>query len=302
MSLVALAPSLPIPDEGMGGSMVTGALAAVWAVNAAFWIYVIAVIGKWFWPNASWKDDDQIGLKTILAALIFLGGGLFAGGFQGLLHLLLTFKDFAATLKVVLPDLLVGVAVLGGVVMFAVPKTNHGEHPKVLRMTAGAIALTGAIATVLSLDRLLTTLFHWPDWYSVADSLTTLITSVAMLGGGGYFFAKMSGMEVPDIQVPTQAGSPPVGGGGAGGGQPAVGGYQQPQQPPQQPGYQAPPQQQPPAQGGYQPPPQQPPGGYQPPQGGGYQPPSPSGPPAPSAPPAPSGPPRPQGGYRPPNR
>ncbi|GEM_PF-1365915 len=300
--VLALAPSLPMPPMGGGG--ILGPLAAgLWALPIAAAIYLICTVGKVFSPECSWKDDDQIGLKVIVSALILVGTGLFAAGLQGFLHLITTFKNFGPTLKVVLPDLLVGAVVLGGAIMFAVPQTNHETQPKVLRMTAGAIALTGAVATVLALDNFLATLFAWPDYYSVAGALTSLVTAVAVLGGSGYFFAKFVGIAVPDLPMP--AGVAAVGqavGQAAYQQQAQAQAYQQPvaQQPaPQAAAYQAPQAQAPQAQApqaGYQVPQPQAGAGYQaPPQpGAGYQ--------APQAPQAPSGPPRPQGGYRPPGQ
>lgn len=255
VTLTALAPSLP----GLSGG--SGAFAAALAVPVAGAIYFLLTWGKRSAGECSWRDDDQIGLKVIVGALIMVGTVLFAVGLQGLLHLLMTFKNFVPTIKAVLPDLLVGVVVVGGSIMFAVPKTNHAQQPKALRLTAGAIALVGAVATVINLDELLKTIFQWPSWSAVAGALTSLVTSVVVFGGSGYLYAKMIGVEVPDIPLPAEA-------------QAAVqqAGYQQ--QPQQQAGY----QQQPaaPQQGGYQQPqPQQ--GGYQQPQQGGYQQPGPGG-------------------------
>jgi hypothetical protein len=289
--LLALAPSIPgVPAVGGFGT-----IAAAATIPVAGAIYVLLFWGKRSAGECSWREDEQIGLKVIVGTLIMMGTALLAGGFQGLLHLLLTFKNFGPTLKVVLPDLLVGAAVLGGSIMFAVPKTNHAQQPKALRLTAGAIALVGAVATVMGFDTLLKTIFLWPSWSDVVDSLTSLITSVAVFGGAGYMYAKMIGVEVPDIPMPQQ---------------PTQAQAQQYQQPAQQQ-YQAAPQQaapqqayQQPAQQQYQQPPQQqaypsaPPqgGGYPPPQGGGYPPQQGgSAPPRPGAPPAPGG-----GGYPPP--
>lgn len=287
--LVALAPSIPgVPSIGGFGT-----IAAAAAIPVAGAIYVLLFWGKRSAGECSWREDEQIGLKVIAGTMIMMGTALLAGGFQGLLHLLLTFKNFGPTLKVVLPDLLVGAAVLGGSIMFAVPKTNHAQQPKALRLTAGAIVLVGAVATVLGLDSLLKTIFLWPSWSDVVDSLTSLITSVAVFGGAGYMYAKMIGVEVPDIPMPQQPSQSQ-----------AQQQYQQPAQQyqaaPQQPA--APPQQyQQPAQQQYQQPPQQqayPPqaGGYPPQQAGGYPPPQAGG----SAPPRPGGPPAPGGGGYPP--
>jgi hypothetical protein len=280
--LLALAPSIPgVPSVGFG----TIAAAATLPVAGA--IYILLFWGKRSAGECSWREDEQIGLKVIVGTMIMMGTALLAGGLQGLLHLLLTFKNFVPTIKVVLPDLLVGAAVLGGAIMFLVPKTNHSQQPKALRLTAGAIALVGAVSTVMGLDDLLKTIFLWPSWSDVVDSLTSLITSVAVFGGSGYMYAKMIGVAVPEIPMPQQAQQQYQ--------QPAAQQYQQQaaqqqayQQPAQQQQYQQPaqPQYQQPAQGGGYPPQG---GGYPPPQGGG------SAPPRPGAPPAPGG-----GGYPPP--
>jgi hypothetical protein len=279
--LVALAPSIPgVPSVGFG----TIAAAATLPIAGA--IYILLFWGKRSAGECSWREDEQIGLKVIVGTLLMMGTALLAGGLQGLLHLLLTFKNFVPTIKVVLPDLLVGAAVLGGTIMFVVPKTNHSQQPKALRLTAGAIALVGAVSTVMGLDSLLKTIFLWPSWSDVVDSLTSLITSVAVLGGSGYLYAKMIGVQVPDIPMPQQAAQQQQ--------------YQAPAQQYQQQAaqQQAAPQQQyqQPAQQQYQQPYPQQGGGY-PPQGGGYPPPQGGGsaPPRPGAPPAPSG-----GGYPPP--
>jgi hypothetical protein len=256
VTLTALAPSFP----GMSGG--TGAIAAGLAIPTAAAIYFLLTWGKRSSGECSWRDDEQIGLKVIVGTLIMIGTLLFAVGLQGLLHLLMTFKNFVPTLKAVLPDLLIGVVVVGGTIMFAVPKTNHGAQPKALRLTAGAIALFGAVATVIALDDLLKTIFQWPSWSAVAGALTWLLTSVVVFGGSGYLYAKMIGVEVPDIPAPAlgqqqqqaqpQAQPAPQ----QGYAQPQQGGYAQPQQG----GYQQP-------QGGYQQP--APGGGGYPPQGGG---------------------------------
>ncbi len=221
---------------------------------AALAIYFLLVWGGRT-PESTWKADDQIGIKVIVAALIMLGTILFVTGLQGLLHLLLTFKEFGTRMKEILPHLLVGAATLGGTVLFVIPRTNHEQFPKALRLTTGAIALVAVITCVWSLDSLLVTIFKWPGWSQVTDTLTTLLTAMIVVISSGYFFAKLSGLAVPDLPMPSgqppQQGYPPQG-------------YQQPgyQQPPQ-PGYQQPGYQQPPQ--GYQQPPQYP--GQQPPQG-----------------------------------
>lgn len=215
-------------------------------------IYALLIWGQRS-ADSSWKADDQIGIKVIASALILIGTMLFVTGLQGLLHLLLTFNDFGTRMKEILPHLLVGAAALGGTVLFVIPRTNHDQFPKAMRLTTGAIALIAIIGTVASLDSLLVTIFKWPGWSQVTDTLTTLLTAIIVAVGSGYFFAKLSGLAVPEIPIPS--GQP----------QPQQGFTPQQQQYPTQgqvPGY--PPQQ------GYQQPGQYPPG--QQPQPGQYPP------------------------------
>ncbi|WP_181197988.1 hypothetical protein [Enhygromyxa salina] len=271
----------------MDGGGVFGSVAAAFALPVAAAIYILLFWGKRSSGECSWREDDQIGLKVIVGTLIMVGTALFAGGLQGLLHLLLTFKEFVPRIKAALPDLLVGAVVVGGAIMFAVPKTNHEQQPKALRLTAGAIALVGAVATVVGLDSLLKTVFQWPSWHAVAGSFTTLLTSAVVFAGAGFLYAKMVGVEVPDIPMPANAPAQVQAHAQPAQAQPQQG-YQQPAQVQPQQGYQQP------QQGGYQQP-QQP----QQPQGGGYP---PSGQSGGSAPPRPGGgaaPPPGGGGYPP---
>jgi hypothetical protein len=291
-SLVTLALAPSIPGVPMGGGGLFSAIAAGLAIPVAGAIYVLLFWGKRSAAECPWREDDQIGLKVIVGTLIMVGTALLAGGLQGLLHLLLTFKEFAPRIKAALPDLIVGAAVVGGAIMFAVPKTNHTEHPKALRLTAGAIALSSAVATVIGLEDLLKTTFNWSSWHNFAGSFTSLLTAAIVFAASGYLYAKMIGVEVPDIPLPTE--SPQQGQAQFTGQQPQgqmapqqvqapapapappqQGGYQQPQQggypPQQQAGY--PPQQQagyPPQQGGGSAPPRPGGGGYPPPGGGPY--------------------------------
>jgi hypothetical protein len=273
-----------------------GSIAAGLTIPVAGAIYILLFWGKRSSGECSWRDDDQLGLKVIVGTLIMVGTALFAGGLQSLLHLLLTFKEFVPRLKGAMPDLLVGAVVLGGAIMFLVPKTNHEQEPKALRLVAGAIALTGAVATVLGLDAFLKTVFQWPDWFAVAGSFTSLVTALVVFGGSGYLYAKMVGVEVPDIPMPAEAQAQfqqqqqqqqQQ--------QPAQQAYQQQQQA-QQPAQQAYQQPQQPAQQAYQQPAQPQQGGYQQPQQGGYQQPQQGGG---APPPRPGGGP-PPGGYGPP--
>jgi hypothetical protein len=233
----AQVPGLPSTDD-LGSTAVV-----MMTLFVTLAIYALLILGQRA-PDSSWKADDQIGIKVIASALILLGTMLFATGLQGLLHLLLTpFDEFGTRMKEILPHLLVGAAALGGTVLFVIPRTNHELFPKALRLTTGAIALLAVITTVISLDSLLVTIFKWPGWSPVTDTLTTLLTAIIVAVGSGYFFAKLSGLAVPEIPIPS--------------GQPQQGMTMQQQQYPTQgqvPGY--PPQQ------GYQPPQGQP--GYPP--------------------------------------
>lgn len=252
-------PSLSIFDALLGPALV---------LPITLLIYLLLVWGQRA-PDSKWKADEQIGIKIIAAALILLGTVLFATGLQGLLHLLLTFKEFGAKLKEILPHLLVGAVTLGAAVLFVIPRTNHEQFPKALRLTTGAITLIGTLATIWSLDSLLVTVFKWPGWSPVANALTTLLTAAIVTLGAGYFFARLSGMAVPAIPLPTQ----PSQGMPMAQGQPMQGPPMQGQYPQQQqqyatqgqvPGY--PPQQQAPQQQGYAQT-QYPPQGQQPPYG-----------------------------------
>jgi hypothetical protein len=254
-------PSLSLFDALLGPALV---------LPITLLIYLLLVWGQRA-PDSKWKADEQIGIKIIAAALILLGTVLFATGLQGLLHLLLTFKEFGAKLKEILPHLLVGAVTLGAAVLFVIPRTNHEQFPKALRLTTGAITLIGTLATIWGLDSLLVTVFKWPGWSPVANALTTLLTAAIVTLGAGYFFARLSGVALPAIPLPTQPSQPMQGQPMQGQpmqGQPMQGQYPQQQQYATQgqvPGY--PPQQQQQPQQGYaqtQYPPQQ---GQQPPYG-----------------------------------
>ncbi|MCA9685200.1 MAG: hypothetical protein KC457_23665, partial [Myxococcales bacterium] len=81
---LALIPSLPmLPMGGSYGSWVTG----LWVLPIAASIFAVLTLGKLFSRDCAWKQDDQIGLKLIIATLLMIGTGLFASGLQGLLHL-----------------------------------------------------------------------------------------------------------------------------------------------------------------------------------------------------------------------
>jgi hypothetical protein len=206
-------------------------------------------------PNSPSADDDQIGLKTIAAALTLVGVLLAAGGLKSVLHVLLTFSDFLDRIKAAAPDLLVGsfVTILAAFVL--VPKTNAATFPKSKRLTAGAIALGAGTISVAALADLVRRLIAWPSWSSVADALTLLIVAGALFAIGMIALGRLSGLEMaPEAKL----------GAGQGGAQ-----HQAPLQPQAYPGHPQQPQhayqqQQQPQQPQPQPQPQQPQQGYPP--------------------------------------
>src|SRR5690606_18937405 len=115
---------------------------------------------------------DQLGIKTIGAALTLVGVLLLAGGLQSVLHVILTFTDFLDRIKAAAPDLVVGgfVTVLAAFVLL--PKTNAARFPKSKRLTAGAIALVAGTTSVAALADVVRRVIAWPSWSSVAESLT----------------------------------------------------------------------------------------------------------------------------------
>jgi hypothetical protein len=147
-------------------------------------------------PDSPAAKDEQIGLKTVGAALTLVGVMMAAGGLQSLLHLLLTFDDFMDRLKATLPDLIVGsfVTILAAFVL--VPKTNANEFPKSKRLTAGAIALAAGTISVAALADLARKLIAWAPWSSVADTATLLIVAGGLFGVGMMALGKLSGVEM----------------------------------------------------------------------------------------------------------
>jgi hypothetical protein len=202
-------------------------------------------------PAAS---DDQLGIKTVAAALAITGVLTLAMGLQALIHLLLTFENFMPRLKGALPDLVTGMLAVIVALFIVFPKTNAAQFPKARRFTAGAIAVGGTAAIVTSFASLLRSLLAWPSWDVVASSIASFIVAVFVFGAGLGALMKASGIATapparpsapkPQSSAQVPAVAPP-----------------QPYPPQPQPGY---PQQ---PQPGY--PPQQ---GYPPQGGGGYPP------------------------------
>ncbi len=118
---------------------------------------------------------------------------------RALIHLLLTFERFGARLEALIPDLLVGVLVVGlaGWVLF--PRTNVEQFPRVRRLLAGMVALFGGVMFVEALADLLTVMLAWPSWSGVALALSGVLTSAGSLMVGGFLLARESGIEVPAL-------------------------------------------------------------------------------------------------------
>lgn len=209
-------------------------------------------------------EDDQLGIKTVASALVLVGVALFGTGLQGLLHTLLTFSEIWARIKVTLPDLAVGGLAIVLALKMLLPKTNVSEFPKVLRLTAGAVAISTAGLTLASMSMFVSRLLDFPSWTLVAQALSIFLVSTVLFAASTFALAKLTGLKLPELPVPASAPAPMM-----------TTGQQQPQmqnpygQPQQQPQYQyGQPQQ------GY---PQQQQGGYDPnapqqgyPQQGGY--------------------------------
>jgi hypothetical protein len=141
-------------------------------------------------------DDDQIGLKTIGAALTLVGVLMLAGGLQSLLHLLLTFSDFMDRLKALLPDLVVGALVAMVAVLMLVPKTNADRFPKSKRLTAGAIALAAGTTSVAALADVMRNVISWSAWSPLASSLSQLIVTAVLFAAGMIALGKLSGVQM----------------------------------------------------------------------------------------------------------
>lgn len=203
-------------------------------------------------------DDDQLGIKTVAAALLVVGAALSSSGLHKLLHLLLTFTSFGVRIKAAIPDLAVGILAVVAALYVLFPKTNVAEYPKAKRLAAGAIAVPGALATVALTAGFLAAVLEWSSWSAVAEALTGAVVAIVYFGASTMALAKMSGLSVPDIQAPAEVSQQPQYAGQAAmpAGQPdpyagqQQGGFQQPdpqqqawQQHQQQPGQQQYPQQ-----------------------------------------------------------
>lgn len=143
--------------------------------------------------------DWQIGAKTVVGTLLLVGAFHFGRGMRALVHLLLTLERFGGRLEALIPDLLVGMIIIGvaGWVLF--PRTNIEQFPRVRRLLAGLVALFGGVLGIEALTDLLTVMLAWPSWSGVALALSGVLTSAGSVLVGGYVLARESGVDVPPL-------------------------------------------------------------------------------------------------------
>ena len=226
--------------------------------------------------------DGQIGLKLVLYTLIIGALGVAVGGADTLLHYMVSgAKTGTPAIKAGVAGLAAGGLVLAGLVMMMLPRTNNGDHPKILRMTLGYVAAISGSAAIIFFSLFVTSMIMGGgSWAGKSGMLAHFIT----YGAVGYLalnkLGGLSGWTAPSRPAPMAQGGggyPPQGGMPQGGGYPPQGGMPQgggyPPQGgmPQGGGY--PPQGGVPQGGGYPPQGGMPQGGGYPPQGGGGYPP-----------------------------
>ena len=234
-----------------------------------------------FWDkrkdDSACKEDGQVGLKLVLYTLMIVSLAIATGGVDGILSWLLAgAKGGSGPIKLGLANLAAGGGGVVVVLLVLLPRTNAKDYPQAERFAAGAVAIVASIATVVSLNAMLTALLGGAGWRTGGAQAAG---SLVVAGGLAFLsvsrFGSMSGWTAPAKPAPMmpQGGFPPQGGGYSpqggmpqgqpgGGYQPQGGGY-----PPQ--GGQMPGGGYPPSGGGQMPPGG---GGYPPQGGGGYQP------------------------------
>ncbi|MEJ7603983.1 MAG: cytochrome C oxidase subunit IV family protein [Kofleriaceae bacterium] len=167
------------------------------------------------------------------------------------------FKGGSIKIREALPPIFVGAGIGALAWKLFLPRTNHEAFRQPERLFLGAVAIGGAIATIIALNAFLTGLFTEAPWVDTAAGLAGALPAGAVAVLALSRLGQLSGwVQPPPRPIPPQY--PPQGGGyppQGGGYPPQGGGY-----PPQGGGY-------PPQGGGYPPP-----GGGYPPQGGGYPP------------------------------
>lgn len=166
-------------------------------------VYVLLLIDARRKDSPSAKDD-QLGIKTVAAALILVSTLLVATGLRDFLHVMLTFDDFGDRIKASLPTLVVGGLGVVGTALVLLPKTNAREFPKAKRLTAGIVALGSGIAMLPAVAGLITVVLDWPNWNGVAGSLALTLDVLVIFGVSFVVLGKLSGIE----RAPSQPSAP----------------------------------------------------------------------------------------------
>lgn len=232
--------------------------------NATFMLFIAAapaflvlsyVMLRWQ-AHREESEDDQIGLKVVLAFVMLVSLGFAAQGLTSVIHFIVS--GFDTGTKSLLEGLVTAI-VFGGVVaglwLTIVPRTNLAEYPRISRYALGYVAALGGLSALIGL-RTFVSVVGAATWTSSSPGLATLLVYGGLGAFGLFRFGALAGWKAPVKAAPM----------------PVPGAY--PTQPQQQAAY--PPQQQqaayPPA-GGYPPPGSYPPGGGNPHGGGGFSPP-----------------------------
>lgn len=209
--------------------------------------------------NSPSKDDTQVGIKLVLFGLLIAGVMLASGGLTKLLAFALGgFKGGAGPIKQALPPILVGGAVIAGLALALLPRTNHTTNRQAERFALGTLGVFFGIQAIDKINDVLVNLFGSAPWAQTSEPLAAFLVA-GLVGIVSIFrLGSLSSWTAP--VRPQQQYMPPNQGQGGYPPQQQYGqqqGYQQPGYPPQGGGY--------PPQGG---------GGYPPQGGGGYPPPA----------------------------
>jgi hypothetical protein len=126
-------------------------------------------------------DDDQLGIKLVLYALVLAGVQLAAGGADGMLaYVLGGFKGGSGPLRDALPPIIVGLGSAFAIAKLLLPRTNAHFAKRPERLALGALAtLHGAIALV-GLSGFVTGIFKSWAWSMTSASMATTIVSGAI--------------------------------------------------------------------------------------------------------------------------
>lgn len=145
-------------------------------------------------------DDDQLGVKTVCATLILTGVFMAAFGLQHLLSEILSWGEVKKAFQVSLPRILVGAGVLGFITQVYLPRTNHEQFPKAMRLTSGVIAVVGSCWLVVALAQTLTGVFFL-EWDPIADGLVSTVVAGLLAAGGLVTLSKASGVSTDDFEA-----------------------------------------------------------------------------------------------------